>query len=195
LLILILLIAMVAPVLADTPINEGSSIYPTETQLIRDPITEQSFDLKEESKAEVKEVSPITIDITPFLSTGLLLNREVEAKELPLQQVVTSLVKHNNRGVIKEKVVQQYPEAILEMSDNAETVKQTTQGDMKLELYYDYQKSISEPWGKYYKVEKCDASMCKVVKADFATRTVTVSEITLAQANGISGIPAYEALP
>ena len=191
-----LLICLCVICLLIVPVLAGEiSLYPTETQLSRDPIIESSFVMKEESKSEVKEIAPITIEIVPFLSSGAKLSRTIEAKELPMQQVVTSLVKHNNRGVIKEKVVQQYPEAILEMSDNAETVKQTTQGDMKLELYYDYQKSISEPWSKYYKVEKCDASMCKVVRADFATRTVTVSEITLAQANGISGIPAYEALP
>lgn len=193
--ILILLAMLIVPVLAETPINEGATVYPTETQLSREPIVESSFTLKEESKAEVKEVAPITIDIQPYLSSGAKLTRTVEAKELPLQQVVTSLVKHSNRGVVKEKIVQLYPEAVVELSDSAETVKQTTTGDMKLELYYDYQKSISEPWSKYYKIEKCLDGKCRVVTADFATRTVQVREITLAQGSAIAGIPAYEALP
>ena len=187
---------LIIPVIAaDIPINEGAIVYPTETQLPRDPITEQSFDLNEESKAEIIEVAPITIDIQPYLSSGMLLNREVEVKELPLQQVVTALVKQNNRGVLKEKIVQMYPESILEISDNAETIKQTTSGDMRLELYYDYQKSVLEPWSKYYKVEKCVDGMCKVVRADFATRIVTVTDVPLSSVEAIVGIPAYEALP
>lgn len=182
LLVLALLIVLVVPVFAE--------------EIIEAPITDQSFALKEESKAEVKEVAPITIDIQPYLSSGALLSRTVEAKELPVQQMVTALVKQTNRGVVKEKIVQMYPEAVLELSDNAETIKQSsTTGAVKVEMYYDYQKSKMEPWSKYYKVENCDATKCRVVRADFATRQVWIEEISLAQANAISGIPTYDALP
>lgn len=158
-------------------------------------ITEQSFVMKEDSKAEIIEIPPVTVDIQPYLSSGSLLSRNVEAKELPLKQAVTSLVKHNNRGVVTEKIVQVYPESTVELSGDASTVKQTTSGNMKLELYYGYQQSDSQPWSKYYKVEKCNMDKCRVVTADFATRSVQVHEITLAQANAIVGIPDYGVLP
>lgn len=178
----LLLIALIIPVFAE--------------ELSEAPIVESSFVMKEESKAEIKEVAPITIDIQPYLSSGALLSRTVEAKELPVQQMVTSLVKQTNRGVVKEKIVQMYPEATLELSDNAETVKQsTTTGTVKVEMYYDYQKSVSQPWSKYYKVENCDATKCRVVRAEFSTRRVWIEEIAVAQANAISGIPSYDALP
>ena len=184
LLIVLLILCFVLPVIAVSP-------------YINDPITEDTFQYKEDSKSKIEKPVLITIDITPFLSSGAKLNRNIHEKELPYNQMVTNLVEHVNNGVKKIKIVQIYPEALFEMSDDAETVKQssTNGGKMKHEIYYGYQKSISQPWEKYYKVENCDATMCKVVRADFTTRVVTVTNVPLTEINKITGIVAYEALP
>jgi hypothetical protein len=196
LLILIVILLYTIPVITVASIDEVTLIYPTETQLSREPIVDTSFQMKEESKAGVIEIAPITIDIQPYLSTGALLSREVNAKELPSQQVVTSLVKQTNRGIIREKIIQVYPESKVELSDDATNIHQSSSGDMRHEFYYDYQNlTTRQPWKYYYKVEKCGATTCKVVKADFNTRIVTVTDITLTQANGITGIPQWSELP
>ena len=161
------------------------------------PITEESFVYHDNSKSDIKEKPLITINITPFLSSGNKLDRKIHEKELPLDQAVTNLVEHVNNGFKKTKYIQIYPETVLEMSEDAETVKQssTNGGKMKHEIYYGYQKSVSQPWSQYYKVESCGIEFCRVVRGDFDTRVVTIEEITLEQANGIVGIPAYEELP
>jgi len=161
------------------------------------PITEESFVYNDSSKADIKEKPLITINITPFLSSGKKLGRTINEKELPLDQLVTNLVEHINNGVTKTKYVQIYPETVLEMSEDAETIKQSSPngGKLKHEIYYGYQKSVSEPWSQYYKVESCGLEFCRVVRADFNTRVVTIEEITAEQANGIVGIPVYEELP
>ena len=152
-----------------------------------DPITEESFIYNENSKSNIKEKGPVTISITPFLSSGEKLNRKINEKELPINTPVTNLVEHINNGVKRTKIVQIYPESVLEMSDDAETIKQSSPNDgkIKVELYYGYQKSIDQPWDKYYKVENCGLGFCRVVRADFNMRVVSIEEITVAQANGI----------
>jgi len=180
LLIVLLILCFVLPVIAVSP-------------YINDPITEDSFVYKEASKSEIQTPPLVTIDITPFLSSGAKLNRNIHEKELPYNQMVTNLVEHVNNGVKKIKTVQIYPESILEMSDDAETIKQTMDGRVRLELYYGYQ--TAKPWAQYYKVENCDATKCRVVRADFATRQVWIETITVEIANGITGLPEYNDLP
>lgn len=159
------------------------------------PITAESFVYHENSKSDIKEKNLITINITPFLSSGKTLDRKINEKELPLDQLVTNVVEHTNNGIKKIKYVQIYPESVLEMSDDAETVKQSSSGKVKDEIYYGYQKSVSQPWSQYYKIENCDDTKCRVVRADFATRQVWIEEILLTQANSIIGLPDYSALP
>jgi hypothetical protein len=154
--------------------------------------------MKEESKSEliVKEL-PATLTITPFLSNGLKLSAPVDIKELPIDQVVTSEVKSVRSGVTKTKIVQIYPESVLEVSTDVETIKQTSTSEIspKLELYYGYQKSAIEPWQYYYKIDSCENGVCKVVRADYSTRKVWIEEIPETTANTITGIPNYETLP
>lgn len=163
-----------------------------------DPITEDSFKYNSSSKSEIKEKDLITINITPFLSSGKKLDRKIHEKELPLDQLVTNLVEHVNNGVKKTKVVQIYPEMVLEVSDDAETIKQSAPngGKLKHEIYYGYQNLTDKvPWKKYYRVENCNTETCRVVRANFTSRIVTVTHITLSEANAITGLPAYEVLP
>ena len=156
-------------------------------------ITEDSFHYNASSKSDIKEKPLITINITPYLSSGKQLGRKIDEKELPIDQMVTNLVEHINNGVKKTKYIQIYPETVLEMSDDAETIKQTMDGRVRLELYYGYQ--TAKPWAQYYKVENCDATKCRVVRADFATRQVWIETITVEIANGITGLPEYNDLP
>lgn len=185
---LVLFCCLIIPVFADEIITLKDA-----------PITEQSFMLKEESKSEIiiKE-PPATLTVTPFLSSGVVKASPVDIKELPIDQVVTSLVTSVRSGVTKTKVVQIYPESVLQISPSTETVMQTkVANDPKVELYYEYQKSIQEPWKYYYKVEKCGSETCRVVRADFAERKVWIEYIPVATANGLVSetIPAYDALP
>jgi hypothetical protein len=195
-LVVVAVLLLAVPSMA-TIINEGVVVYSTETQLSTKPITEDSFKYHPESKSDIKEKSLVTINITPYLSSGKKLDRKIDEKELPLEQAVTNLVEHVNNGVKKTKLVQIYPETALEISDDAETIKQSSPngGKLKHEIYYGYQKSIKEPWSQYYKAENCNAVMCKVVRAEYATRVVTVTNVPLIEINKIVGMPAYEVLP
>jgi len=180
-LIIILVLFLITPVFA-------LSLYS------QDLITKDTFFYKEESKSEIKTSDLITINITPYLSTGKILDRTIQAKELPLNQVITVFVEYINDKVKKTKVVQMYPETIFEMSDDAEIVKQSSaDGKVRLQIHYGYQ--TDKPWDKYYKVEGCNFEFCRVVRADFTTRVVTVSNVPLTEINKITGIVAYEALP
>ena len=180
LLIILLLLALIVPAL------------PAEK-----PITEDSFKYNISSKSDIKEKPLITINITPYLSSCMKLDRKIYEKKLPMDRMVTNLVEHINNGKKTSKLVQIYPETVLEVSDDAETIKQSSSngGMVKHEIYYGYQKSIREPWSQYYKVENCGVEFCRVVRADFSTRQVTIEEITLSKANSITGIPYYSALP
>lgn len=163
-----------------------------------EPVTEESFVMKEESQSDIiiKEL-PATLTITPFLSNGLKLSAPVDIKELPTDKAVTSEITSVRSGVTKTKIVQIYPESVLEVSNDVETIKQTSTSTIspKLELYYGYQRSSVEPWQYYYKIEKCDTEKCTVVRAEFDTKRVWIEEISVSEANTITGIPAYEALP
>lgn len=184
-----------------TVITEIITLTPTPTPesiaavLKEDEAVEaEQFVLKPESESEiiVKDL-PATVIVKPFLSTGKMLG-ETDIKEFPLDRPVTSLVESTRSGITKTKIVQIYPESVLEVSNDATVIKQSSEGDVKLELYYGYQ-TADKPWTYYYKVEGCSDGMCRVVRAEFDTKKVWIESVSESTITALSGIPAYEALP
>ena len=134
-------------------------------------------------------------------------NKTKDIKILSEDNIVwKDITKHSNGNSIKlpttksfttskgTKFIQVYYGSVISISEDTEIIMQQT--PTKKELYYGYQKgNISIPWENYYKVENCDATKCRVVRADFTTRTMWIETIPLAVANGITGIPEYNDLP
>jgi len=134
-------------------------------------------------------------------------NKTKDIKILSEDNIVwKDITKHSNGNSIKlpttksfttskgTKFIQVYYGSVISISEDTEIIMQQT--PTKKELYYGYQKgNISIPWENYYKVENCDATKCRVVRGDFATRQVWIETITVEIANGITGLPEYNDLP
>jgi hypothetical protein len=188
------------PTPTPTPSPEPTISQPTPEPTIPpflkedEKVTEEQFILKPESESEIiVKDPPATVLVSPILSSGEKLE-ETDIKEFPLDRPVTSLVESTRSGIITTKIVQIYPESVLEVSNDANTIKQSAAGDVKLELYYGYQ-TDNKPWQYYYKVESCVDGTCRVVRAEFATKRVWIESVSESVITSIIGIPAYEALP
>ena len=135
-----------------------------------------------ESTVTWKEVNTrgVSEPISPIL---------VKSKKTP-----TTMLFSSSRGT---KMMQVNPESTVTISTDTQTVMQQSvlPTSPKVELYYGYQQSANTPWTDYYKIEKCDATQCRVVRANFATRHVWIESIPLATANSITGIIPHDALP
>jgi hypothetical protein len=98
------------------------------------------------------------------------------------------------------KSLQVYPESKVSVSEDTQTVMQQSISPTspKAELYYGYQNDYGVPWMYYYKVENCDATKCRVVRAEFLTRKVWIEEINLDTGSALAiapTIPTYQDLP
>ncbi len=100
----------------------------------------------------------------------------------------------------KIKSLQVYPDSKVSVSTDTETVMQQSviPTSPKAEIYYGYQNSYGVPWLYYYKVESCDTTKCRVVRAEFLTRKVWIETINLDTGSALAiapTIPTYEDLP
>ena len=97
----------------------------------------------------------------------------------------------------KSKMMQVNPHSSVLISQDGKIVTQLSKDPNSplFESHYGYQDTEEIPWTQYYKIEKCDATQCRVVRAEFSTRKVWIEYIPIATANSITGIIPYNELP
>lgn len=180
----------------DVIINEGGAVF-------EDPIIEITT---VPTKTPSPTQTPIIIVIEDAISTvyqiisdaGSVLSTQLQTDDTEsILEPTTVRLKTSTYNSTIYKIVQLQPDMDISVSDDSKTVlqKSTVNTSEGMEIYYGYQESRSSPWSHRYKVESCDDTKCRVVRSDFATRKVWIEEITLAEANSITGIPNHDALP
>lgn len=155
-----------------------------------------------------KIVSSATID-----STGKVISEPKDEKGKPIDtkgfpvddkgisttDATSVYLEVSNEKQVERKTVQLYPDAKVAISSDFTTIMQTTEkGSPALEIYYGYQKSDSEPWTYYMRVDSISSDTAIIVKADFVKRTVWTERVKPKEIMDIikSGkIPAWEDLP
>ena len=159
---------------------------------------------KPASTATLTVVGTGTIALKPISAKGIVSAEPVDIKSLSLATVTVASIEITKDMVVTTKTVQIFPEAKVQVSENTETVMQSsTTGNAEthtpvLELYYGYEKSKYEPWQYYYRVDDISKNPCRVVRADFATKRVWIEYVDPAAITAIVNagtIPAYGALP
>jgi len=133
----------------------------------------------------IVENSDLNIIIKPIDSNGDMQNQvDITA----IDETTTAVVEIENTDV--EKIIEIAPESKLVVSENGESVKQGS--GSSVELYYGYQKSYSQPWTDYARVDSCVDGICKVVLANFVEKRVWIE---YKSENEILGIAASDTIP
>lgn len=186
LLLLIGILFLICAVYAETPINEGAVVYPTETSIAL-PTTEPIYVYNGSSTNEIStDDKSGHLKVKPINDKGEVLD-EVDIKSLSIKDKTVASVELENTTHVKEEklIIQIKPNSKLVISSDGKKVKQTKQnGKPLIELYYGYQKSASTPWEQYSRVDSCDVTQCKVVYANFTARKVWIETRSLAEVMG-----------
>jgi PKD repeat protein len=156
------------------------------------------------STATLAIVGTATIALKPISTKGVVSAEAVDIKALSLSTVTVASIEITKDMAVTKKTVQIFPEAKVQLSENTETVMQSSAtGNAEthtpvLELYYGYQTSANAPWQYYYRVDDISKNPCRVVRAEFATRKVEIMYVDPALITAIVNagtIPDYGALP
>jgi len=139
------------------------------------------------SSEAIVENSDADIIIKPIDSNGEATTT-VDIKALSPEEKTVAVVGIENTDV--EKTIEITPESKLVISDDGENIKQGS--GSSVELYYGYQKSYSQPWTDYARVDSCVDGICKVVLANFAEKRVWIE---YKSEDEIFGIVASDTVP
>lgn len=173
----------------------------TATQTPLPTPTEIQYVINQTSEAAIDVVGGATnIKIHPIKSDGSE-NGEVDIKALPTDKKTVASVEAENTAVLTrvKKQLQIHPEAKVKISADGKKIKQSkSDGRPRVELYYGYETSISQPWTEYMRVDSCDAITCKIVKANFSERRVWIEYATKTSIDSVADsdeIPEFVELP
>lgn len=151
---------------------------------------------QKEKVVKTKNKDITEIDIKKIDNNGNKGNN-ISIMDLPIDVASIISLETINGALTIKKILQYYPQANATISGDSQTIMQKKDnGNPKLEIYYGYQKSETEPWSQYYRVDGD-----KVIKADFATHRVWIEPVNNTKVNEIvannlqyTEIPEWESL-
>lgn len=136
----------------------------------------------------IVENSESDVIIKPIDSNG---DAQDQVDITAIDETTTAIVAIENTGV--EKTIEISPRSKIVISEDGESIKQGS--GSSVELYYGYQKSYSQPWTDYARVDSCTDGICRVVLANFAEKRVWIEYKSESEIYGISEsdmIPKFE---
>ena len=216
--VIILIIAFVVPVFAETPINEGTNIYPTETiaapsilenvwgiifpevtQTIITTTLEPTIIPTSTHTISIVNSQPIAIELIPVIAYEENVSVSDGSGITAKQMGDTDSLKIELSKSGATKIVQAEPETKTVLSSDGLEIMQTSlTTNPALQIYYGYRIDASHPFIYLYKVDSIDTDPVVAYRTDFNAGSMLMSYVSRGQIMSIINggiIPLYEGLP